>query len=124
MCEHPTTPCDACKDFQLNATVCSVGKSLCEKWDCVQTNESFAACAKVRDVVCNDFNNCTNEVCNLVDGTCTFTNVVCDDNDACTADSCDPTVGCVFTRYNVTSHCDDLNTCTVDTCHATFGCQH
>jgi len=89
-------------------------------------------------VDCDDENECTDDVCDLADGTCDFTPVVCDDRNPCTADTCDPADGCVFTAVQDgtgcgsgvcvdgecveiecggAEDCDDGNECTEDICN-------
>jgi len=59
---------------------------------------------------CNDEDVCTSgDHCHL--GECVFLEeLVCDDYNECTDDSCDPLQGCVFTINE--APCDDLNACT------------
>ena len=63
------------------------------------------------EVVCDDHNLCTSDLC--VEGECGYTRVLMDDGDSCTTDTCDILTG-------VVSHeplaCDDDDTATVDTC--------
>ncbi|MGB5351302.1 MAG: hypothetical protein WBN10_16975 [Polyangiales bacterium] len=48
-------------------------------------------------VACDDDNECTDDKCSYVDGTCYFPSVECDDRNECTYDTCDPADGCIFT---------------------------
>ena len=65
---------------------------------------------------CNDGNACTkNDVCN--NGVCAGEAVNCDDSNSCTSDACDANNGCTFAP--VSGPCDDGNACTVgDACQA------
>jgi hypothetical protein len=71
------------------------------------------------DVVCEDDNLCTRDLC-CQDNGCYFAPICCDDQNACTVDSCDPYLGCL----NVKISCDDGDACTIDRCHCDEGCQH
>jgi len=104
---------------------------------------------KCADVICEDGIDCTEDVCNPEDGSCSFipvnenctdgtecTNNVCDqasgcqyipdnancnDDIDCTIDQCVST-GCVFSPSN--SSCDDQNSCTEDICDLESGCEN
>lgn len=67
-------------------------------------------------VSCNDGNFCTGpDVC--VDGECKGSAIACDDYNPCTEDVCDPAVGCVHPAKSVGAACDDGSACTTgETC--------
>jgi len=57
-------------------------------------------------VLCEgDGNDCTEDVCNFVTGTCDFPPVVCDDDNPCTKDACNPAAGCTFTPVDDGTWC-------------------
>ena len=122
---------------------CSQGKSLCEKWDCVQPTPSTAECQKVGDVNCDDLNACTLDSCNPATGTCNnIQRTDCVDSNPCTVDTCDISSGCKFTNLNEAltctqqpgssdicygspqgTPCNDNNLCTNEYCSiSTGGC--
>ena len=78
-----------------------------------------------RPVECNDDDDdpCTAHSCSEAnDGACVTRQVICNDGNACTTDVCEPGVGCVHREIS----CDDGNACTWDTCEAGKfgGCRH
>ena len=116
-------------------------------WVCVTVAMTFStgSLASVSDICalvhCNDFNPCTDDICNRTTGQCIFTPnnanscsdgngcttdacvagacvgtpFTCNDNNVCTTDTCNPATGCVFT--NNTATCSDGNACTTgDVC--------
>ena len=55
------------------------------------------------DVVCEDDEVCTNDMCDYEDGTCYFPPTLCSDGNQCTEDSiCNPLDGCTFTPLDGT----------------------
>ncbi len=75
---------------------------------------------------CNDDNPCTADVCDVGEGTCSWTattDVCTDDGDPCTLDQCQAGA-CTHTFDTLTcdcstdTHCDDNNPCTDDQCSA------
>lgn len=111
--------------------------NLCTTFDRCDNN---AHCVGVQ-TICNDFNQCTYDSCNITNGQCDFYGtpsepcsdgiactendlcqmdnscsgvpIICNDNNACTSDSCSTTNGtCIFNPIN----CDDGDSCTIDTC--------
>lgn len=105
-----------------------------------------------QDIVCDDGDMCTNDICDKTSG-CQYITKNCNDNNPCTIDSCNSTTGCIFTTIpncnpqclsktcptsdsciswecdpitancvNTTTICDDHNMCTIDTCDSQAGC--
>jgi hypothetical protein len=75
----------------------------------------------IDESACDDFVDCTSDICNGVAG-CSHSPIdaLCDDGAACTTDVCDEFSGCLNTPDNAA--CDDLVACTTDTCEAFSGC--
>ncbi len=118
--ENPCTDnlCDP-----ANGCVTTVNDALCDDSDVCTVGDhcSLGDCVFDDEVLCNDFNSCTDDSCDPVEG-CVFTinEGPCDDFDACTVgESCnagicgggDPLV------------CNDEDDCTVDSCDNVVGCQ-
>lgn len=134
------------------STACSVDSD-CAKLD-VDTkcatyvcNTSLGLCAPKENVLVDDANLCTKELCDPKTGNtlhlpiaascedgnkCTVgdqclggqcasgtATLPCDDGNACTLESCESATGCA-TTFKV---CDDKNTYTDDSCAPKFGCQ-
>ncbi|MFH1533199.1 MAG: hypothetical protein ABIK09_20940 [Pseudomonadota bacterium] len=96
-------PCD-------DGDLCTVGDH-CSEGSCVVTGT----------MDCNDWNHCTDDACDPLDGSCANTpnTALCDDGDGCTVvDQC-AGGSCVGT---VTPDCDDQNPCTDDICEPDNGC--
>lgn len=76
------------------------------------------------EAACDDGNDCTDDACDSVAGTCVFVadnSNACTDSNACTAvDACVAGV-CVSSPP---TGCDDGNECTDDTCDPATGCAH
>ncbi len=96
--------------------------------DYVQCTENvcyFGTCDFRPDIeFCNDSDPCTIDLCNPdgnVFGGCEYKQKPCDDNDQCTFDVCDSLVGCVHTQTG--GKCDDNDSCTNDFCEKT-GCDY
>lgn len=74
-------------------------------------------------VLCDDGNVCTQDACNLQDGSCFFSPLLgtsCDDMNACTqGDLCDAGGVC---QAGTVIDCDDSNVCTDDACDSGSGC--
>ncbi len=93
--------------------VCTTASNLegsCENGICVPD------CTQNED--CNDGIECTQDVCDLSIGKCTYRAMDnrCDDDNDCTDDSCNPTQGCIFDKDD-TNACDDGLFCTaIDYC--------
>ncbi|KYQ89654.1 PA14 domain-containing protein [Tieghemostelium lacteum] len=68
------------------------------------------------DMLCNDYNLCTLDVCNP-NLTCSHTKISCDDGNPCTVDSCNATSGCVHEPVV----CPDLGGCQVGVCRIDRG---
>ena len=77
------------------------------------------------DEDCDTGNECIREVCDAANsGLCTYELVNCNDYNTCTLDSCDPLQGCVFTPKpgcengdcDSNADCDDDNACTAEAC--------
>ena len=74
---------------------------------------------------CDDWNGCTDNVCEKenpgdIFGECVYPDKDCDDGSECTVDGCDEATGkCVYGEAS----CEDLNPCTVDSCGA-GSCNH
>jgi len=72
------------------------------------------------DPLCDDGDLCTQDDCE--GGQCTYAIIACTDFDICTTDACDPVDGCVFTALDpcpgcdVDPDCDDGDACTDDFC--------
>ena len=96
---------DACND--LNA--------------CTQTDTCvLGICVGTDPVVCFDDDPCTNDLCDRVDGTCSFemNSAPCDDGNACTMlDQC-----VVGECWGQDVPCIDGNPCTTDSCDPALGC--
>jgi len=73
------------------------------------------------DTDCEDGNLCTDDLCDLPSGLCTYPPVSCDDLNVCTDDICDPAVGCMYLPN--TASCDDGNECTVNDQCSNGSCQ-
>ena len=71
-------------------------------------------------IVCDDFNPCTDDLCNLQSG-CQHVNntLACDDSDACTKGDVCQDGACIS---GPTVACDDMNVCTDDSCDPDTGC--
>ena len=72
--------------------------------------------------VCNDNNECTDDLCNTAAG-CEYTPnyALCNDNNACsTEDRCNGGGFC----NGIAISCDDGNPCTADFCSASIGCHY
>ena len=98
---------DLCSDFD----VCTVG-DYCAAGECVSGEE----------LLCDDGNSCTADVCDAGKGCLhTPTDGECDDGNACTVgDTCEGTQ-CVAPDI---LDCDDGNICTTDGCSPLLGCLH
>lgn len=87
-------------------------------------------CVAGQKLVCSDFNVCTDDFCDSVEG-CVYeqnTNP-CDDGDICTTNSCDATTGCIYKPISgcckTDIDCNDINQCTGDACIKSSGeCVH
>ena len=131
-CEYPPLP---------DGTACSDG-NICTTPDRCTAGQCAGA------PKCQDFNVCTDDMCNPQTGQCAFPGVkdpvpcsdgnactpgdhclnsqcvggpppACADGDACTSDSCDPATGsCRFLPRS----CDDNSPCTQDSCNPATGC--
>jgi len=75
---------------------------------------------------CDDDNPCTADVCDVAEGTCSWTpttDTCADDADPCTVDQCQAgqcmhTFDSVACDCSTDAHCDDQNACTDDHCNA------
>ena len=124
----------------MDETVCALAICVPETGDCTvePDHEGFACddhnactvgdqcaegtCTAGVDVICEDANQCTDDLCNPEVG-CQYTNnsSVCSDNDACTSfDACQEGA-CVG---GAQLPCDDGNVCTDDSCDPQAGCLH
>lgn len=112
-CQYQNVTCDKCS-FPVNVTCTQVPCKI------VECDPAVGEC-KTTNVICNDNNACTNDICNVTTNACQFNSVNCDDGNACTFDSCDPSTGCKNIPFNA-SECDDYNVCTTDFCDTTLGC--
>lgn len=98
------------------------------------------------DLECDDFNLCTKDWCDLVEGVCRRLPISCDDANPCTDDTCNPATGCGHTPNNAlcedgdnctlgdrcdggicvsgtgVPNCNDYNDCTADSCDPKYGC--
>jgi hypothetical protein len=95
----------------------------CEDGDACTENDicSNEVCVAGDAVVCDDLNDCTEDVCNFFMG-CVYAAIegACEDGDACTEnDICDN--GLCVSGSAVT--CDDSKVCTDDHCDNVDGCQ-
>ncbi len=127
-----------CESVELDGIDCNDGKACTVKDTC-----SAGTCSGT-DASCDDYNPCTYDYCDPVDGCvhvdqtgvpcndndqCTtqdycfegqcmgFERLLCNDEDPCTKDSCQPDEGCVFVP-DEGAPCEDGNACTVgDKCH-------
>lgn len=81
------------------------------------------SCQPGQPRVCNDFNVCTEDHCDLATGNCVTRPVggPCSDGNACTVD--DTCVDGVC-RPGAPPNCDDGNSCTTDGCATFAGCSH
>ncbi len=106
-----------------------------------------SACVSGALTTCDDANLCTDDVCNIADGTCSHTPnsgacqdnnactvgdicaggncapgglITCNDNNSCTDDSCDTVKGCVALANAAT--CDDGDPCTLNDACANSAC--
>ena len=74
---------------------------------CTEATCIVGKCQQVpRHVLCDDYNACTMNECDIQRG-CTFDKDLtsnCNDNDPCTANLCDPEIGCYYTE-------PDINVC-------------
>jgi hypothetical protein len=109
----PATGCVTAMNDALcdDEDVCTVGDH-CVNGECVHDEE----------VQCNDFNVCTDDVCDPDNG-CTFSlnQGPCDDFDACTVgEHC--AAGVCMDGDPV--DCDDGDECTVDSCDNVVGCEY
>ena len=88
---------DACTGLP-GSTDCSAVPDLCEGVDC------------------DDDDLCTEDVCNVTDGSCQHTPTDCNDSNECTVDTCDPAAGCEYTPAADGSACAESNECAVGQC--------
>ena len=104
---------------QASAGKCSDDNACTAGDDC-----KAGSCAPGAAISCDDGKVCTNDVCNIADGSCAHlpNEITCTDGDACTlVDACKGG-GC---QPGATKDCDDKETCTVDSCNtATGACQN
>ncbi len=158
-CVGTAVPCD--DGNPCSADACDVTSGVCghtpigvatpcDDGDACTNNDACVglSCggASVAASLCNDGNVCTVDVCNPVDGTCSWapavsscddanpctvgdacaagicaagTVALCDDNNACTTDQCNPATGaCAFVSVSDGTVCDDGIACTTDSvCH-------
>jgi hypothetical protein len=119
--ENPCTDniCDP-----ANGCLTTVNDALCDDSDVCTVGDhcSLGDCVFDEEVLCNDFNSCTDDSCDPNEG-CVFTinNGPCDDFDACTVgESC--AAGVCGGAEQV--ECDDNDQCTVDSCDNVVGCQY
>ncbi len=76
---------------------------------------SSGACQTNSNLICDDNNPCTQDVCHAYKG-CENSPVSggCDDGNVCTLDTCSSkTAGCVYEVINGAVLCDDSNPCTI-----------
>ena len=74
-------------------------------------------------VDCNDDDECTDDACNYVDGTCEHTPANCDDDNECTDDACNPLDGCHYTTVDDGTSCGDgAAACEAGSCIGMFAC--
>lgn len=94
---------------------CSDGSKCYLAGDCIE-----GKCAGGKQVVCNDNNECTTDVCDGAVGTCNFAgnSDPCDDLDACTVGDKCSFATCVS---GTAKACDDSNPCTDDVCDKKLG---
>lgn len=134
-----------CEFVPLDGISCEDG-DLCTQGDiCVD-----GVCSWDTQVECNDYDECTANICDPGTGSCVYPDISgdCYDSNPCTADSCSVEIGCVFVPTNeglpcddgsqctqgdlCTSgacegtpvDCDDAIACTVDACVRGVGCKH
>ena len=119
--DNPCTDnyCDPAK-----GCVATLNEALCDDDDICTSGDhcDLGECVFVDEMVCNDFNPCTDDVCDPVQG-CVFTinQGFCDDFNACTAgESC--VAGICGGAEPVV--CDDGDDCTTDSCDNVIGCQY
>jgi hypothetical protein len=122
---------DQCTDGE-----CASGSAVtCEDGNPCTDNPCLDGDCQVIYFDCFDYDPCTVDWCNPVDGTCGHLpdptckgdcnqlggTAICDDDNACTVDSCVPKLG--VCRYSLLG-CNDKDPCTDDSCLAETGCQH
>jgi hypothetical protein len=91
--------------------VCTTGDH-CSQGECVFDGELF----------CDDFNPCTDDPCDPVQGCFhTLNEAPCDDGDACTAGETCAAGEC---GVGLPLDCEDGDPCTEETCDMVLGCQH
>ncbi len=104
-----------------------------EGWEADVACIDNGQCTCTADTDCDDFNDCTTDVCNA--GTCENTPIpdcclsdaACDDGDDCTIDVCNagvcennPDPACCFSDAD----CDDSDPCTTDVCNGDGSCSN
>jgi hypothetical protein len=115
LCEPSTGECYTKADN--DGDPCNLGSTCTTGDHCV-----LGVCAAGTQVICDDANPCTDDVCvDLVGCENSPNTASCDDGDACTeADLC---LGGEC-KSGTPLICDDLNVCTSDQCNNTTGCQY
>jgi len=90
---------------------------------CDEATESCVTleCTTPSDPACDDGNACTDDSCNVADGTCQHASnaAPCDDGNACTTDD---TCGAGSCQPGAPRACTDGNACTDDRCEPASGC--
>jgi hypothetical protein len=103
---------------QFNETNCGTPDK-CTNFAC----DPATGCKKI--LKCNDGNPCTDDLCDLATGNCTFVNKKCNSTGLCQKGVCDPNLGCVQRPVDCAL---DKNLTALDACHFaicvnTTGCQ-
>jgi len=112
-----TTP--LCSDgkcsYQLDASLCS--QKACQN----VTGCTLAGGCQYTPVLCNDNNDCTNDLCDVQTNACQFIpdDSICASTDLCRTGSCQSgeSKGCSYIQKN----CDDSISCTTDSCSSPSG---
>ncbi|MBI5222038.1 MAG: hypothetical protein HY980_00895 [Candidatus Magasanikbacteria bacterium] len=132
-CQYEKVTCndsDVCtKDFcdategcvYVPITGCCHEEVECDDEDVCNGTETCGAnkCVTGQKLICNDFNACTSDSCDSVDG-CVYepNSNPCDDSDACTDGDICSQGECTGSLLD----CDDQNLCTNDSCDSAIGC--
>ena len=104
--------------------VTTVNEAQCDDNDICTVDDhcEMGSCVFDDEVICDDFNGCTDDACDPVEG-CIFTinEVLCSDGNACTTgEAC--LNGVCMGGQPIT--CDDGDDCTADSCDSVMGCNY
>ncbi|MBL8788257.1 MAG: DUF11 domain-containing protein, partial [Deltaproteobacteria bacterium] len=109
---------DSCHEARCVDFVCvevPLTGNFCEDGNACTTGDTCmdGVCQGGSDGLCDDFNACTDDVCDPMMG-CSNTTITCDDGFDCTMDSCDIATGCTYMPND--GDCGDGAACTTDRC--------